>query len=513
METTAKRAALDHEEMSDTIASLKRQHQHESDSYERRCTLLKKDVETLTASLKSSEKLNADLAFDVKSLTTAVEETRNNSDGTGGDNSELLLQVSRQRSKISTLERRETELDQALVQVKDTMTGKDERIRELRLEIAKQKKTIQKNEAAAANAAANNVAPSQYTAVPNNAAPTGSSKSNHQNPRSSSKTQAWQNKARAERELLGRAKKYVDSQKKEIRRRQRRIERDRKDWRKDMLKGKSNENAPPGQSRSRKQMLKEIKKSLEHDSNELNAAIAHLRSMDVWLKEREKKVVKLEAAAFNGGANGGEMFDESFDVSQTNMGGSASSSDASIDAARLSEELDDDFSFMDMSMSGNDGGDGDQDYSGNQGRGGNPHMWQQHMYGGGGGGGRRPKRRQRQPPQQQQPQFWSDPSSGFDPANQMYVAAAAAAAAAIQQHQQQNYNGNNNNRNNGWMHPQQQRYADENVQSNMERKWMARGRPTGDRVSSATGGELFCRLFFVFWLVVVFFLTLFLFIF
>ena len=96
METTAKRAALDHEEMSDTIASLKRQHQHESDSYERRCTLLKKDVETLTASLKSSEKLNADLAFDVKSLTTAVEETRNNSDGTGGDNSELLLQVSRQ---------------------------------------------------------------------------------------------------------------------------------------------------------------------------------------------------------------------------------------------------------------------------------------------------------------------------------------------------------------------------------------------------------------------------------
>jgi len=97
METTAKRAALDHEEMSDTIASLKRQHQHESDSYERRCTLLKKDVETLTASLKSSEKFNADLAYDVKSLTTAVEETRNNSDGTGGDNSELLLQVSRQR--------------------------------------------------------------------------------------------------------------------------------------------------------------------------------------------------------------------------------------------------------------------------------------------------------------------------------------------------------------------------------------------------------------------------------
>ena len=81
---------------SDTFASLKRQHQHESDSYERRCTLLKKDVETLTASLKSSEKFNADLAFDVKSLTTAVEETRNNSDGTGGDNSELLLQVSRQ---------------------------------------------------------------------------------------------------------------------------------------------------------------------------------------------------------------------------------------------------------------------------------------------------------------------------------------------------------------------------------------------------------------------------------
>ena len=97
METTAKRAALDHKERSDTFASLKRQHQHESDSYKRRCTLLKKDVETLTASLKSSEKFNADLAFDVKSLTTAVEETRNNSDSMGGDNSELLLQVSQQR--------------------------------------------------------------------------------------------------------------------------------------------------------------------------------------------------------------------------------------------------------------------------------------------------------------------------------------------------------------------------------------------------------------------------------
>jgi hypothetical protein len=96
METTAKRAALDHKERFDMFASLKRQHQHESDSYKRRCTLMKKNVETLTASLKSSEKFNADLAFDVKSLTTAVEETRNNSDSTGGDNSELLLQVSRQ---------------------------------------------------------------------------------------------------------------------------------------------------------------------------------------------------------------------------------------------------------------------------------------------------------------------------------------------------------------------------------------------------------------------------------
>ena len=84
METTAKRAALDHKERFDMFASLKRQHQHESDLYKRRCTLLKKDVETLTASLKSSEKFNADLAFDVKSLTTAVEETCNNSDGTGG---------------------------------------------------------------------------------------------------------------------------------------------------------------------------------------------------------------------------------------------------------------------------------------------------------------------------------------------------------------------------------------------------------------------------------------------
>ena len=97
---------------------------------------------------------------------------------------------------------------------------------------------------------------------------------------SPSTVQAWQDKARGERELLGRAKKYVDSQKKEIRRRQRRIERDRKDWRTDMLKSSGKKGEEQTKSRSRRQMLKEIKKSVEHDSEELNQAIQHLRSMD-----------------------------------------------------------------------------------------------------------------------------------------------------------------------------------------------------------------------------------------
>ena len=51
----------------------------------------------------------------------------------------------------------------------------------------------------------------------------------------------------------------------------------------------NSENGANQTSRSKKQMLKEIKKSLEHDSEELNQAISHLRSMDVWLNEREKK--------------------------------------------------------------------------------------------------------------------------------------------------------------------------------------------------------------------------------
>merc|ERR1711861_14590 len=45
-------------------------------------------------------------------------------------------------------------------------------------------------------------------------------------------------------------------------------------------------------------MLREIKHSLEQQSTEVNQATRRLRSMSTWLREREKKVIKLEAAAF-----------------------------------------------------------------------------------------------------------------------------------------------------------------------------------------------------------------------
>jgi hypothetical protein len=407
-----------------------------------------------------------------------MEDIRNasGSESGSGGSSELLLQVSKQRTKIASLEKQTKDLEDQLYQEKSLKEEKEDQCRMLRLDIAKQKKSIQKTEAAleretARNSTSGASGEAQTFDRPQEEAQRGSSSS------TSPKARAWQEKARKERELLGRAKKYVDSQKKEIRRRQKRIEHDRKDWREDMQKS-SRSNSSDSRSRSRKQMLKEIKKSLEHDSEELNKAIAHLRSMDQWLREREKKVTHLESVAFNGGM--GSM-DDSLDASRTPSGGGISGDESSQDAERLSSELDDDYSFMNQSMQEDEGG-----YSRN------PRMWQQYMSGGPQFGGHRQRRRSRQ--QAPSHGYWADPSAGFDPANQMYAAAAAAAAAAIQQQQQQRQPYVN-----GWMNnlgPQQ--YADENVDMNMERQWMARGRPAAERVGGATNGTFFIFYFLIF---------------
>jgi hypothetical protein len=509
METEMKRVMLAREEVQDQLDSVQRQMEDEESSYDRTKKALLKEVGEKTSRLRLEEQRVATLESDLKDMAAAA-----TGNGVSGSNittpatPELLLQVSRMKTAVAHLEKREKDLEDALLDARNHSDGKDDQLRSMRMELAKQKKTIQKNEAALSKQQLEYAS----SAPASGSAGGGDSKtSEHANRRSvggrstasSTKIAAWREKARAERELLGRAKKYVESQKKEIRRRQRRIERDRKDWRNDMTKAggrhsNSENQEPSSRSRSRRQMLREIKKSLEHDSEELNQAIAHLRSMDVWLREREKKVVRLEAAAF--GEDGSGNFDEeSFDTSRSGLGNggmSSSAEDSGVEAARLSEELDDDFSFMDMSMQQDD------DWHGEQGRqrGGNPQMWQQYMSGRGHGGSsgdakRGGRRRQRQhqqqrqqqpPPQSTAPQFWMDPS-GFDPANQMYAAAAAAAAAAIQQ-QQSGYNISQPR--NAWGHnPRvQSRYPDENIDANMERVWMSRGRPAGDRVSSTSNG-------------------------
>ena len=78
--------------------------------------------------------------------------------------------------------------------------------------------------------------------------------------------------------------------------------------------------------------------------------------------------------------------------------------------------------------------------------------------------------------------FWNDE-------NNMYAAAAAAAAAAMQQQQHQQHQQHQvyyPSRNN-WFQKHPKQYTGENIDINMEREWMGRGRPPADRVNSADG--------------------------
>ena len=143
-----------------------------------------------------------------------------------GASPELLLQNSQMKTSVLQLEKRETQLEEKVLDLNNQIDGKDDQLRGMRMELAKQKKTIQKLEkkSTPTNASAPQSAAAQFSTT-NTTNSDSKSSSSSGNSQSTSKKELWQEKARAERELLGRAKKYVESQKKEIRRRQRRIER------------------------------------------------------------------------------------------------------------------------------------------------------------------------------------------------------------------------------------------------------------------------------------------------
>ena len=101
-------------------------------------------------------------------------------------------------------------------------------------------------------------------------------------------------------------------------------------------------------------MLKEIKRGLQLQSNDLNAAVKQLLATEKWLYEREKKVRKMEELlrqqVENDSMDESSLFGESFDFNgaMNIAGGSSSQSPDTSDLERLSDELDSDFSNMSM---------------------------------------------------------------------------------------------------------------------------------------------------------------------
>jgi chromosome segregation ATPase len=174
-----------------------------------------------------------------------------------------------------------------------------------------------------------------------------------------SKGGQWQDRVQAERTLLSKAKTFFDSQKRDIRRRQKRLEAARGHWEQDMREAAVQRKASGGLSKSKRGMLKEIKRGLQQQADELNAAIRQLQATEKWLHEREKKVAKLESMVNQQGAaspGGDGILDESslFDditfapSPSPAVTGRSGSSPESSDLERLSDELDSDFSNMSM---------------------------------------------------------------------------------------------------------------------------------------------------------------------
>ena len=95
----------------------------------------------------------------------------------------------------------------------------------------------------------------------------------------------WVKKARKEEALLRRAKEYYESQKKDVKRRQKKVQKERASWKQEMHKA-----AKSGGKlgRSKRNMLRHIKHSLDSAATELNSSTLQLRKMGKWLHEREK---------------------------------------------------------------------------------------------------------------------------------------------------------------------------------------------------------------------------------
>lgn len=159
----------------------------------------------------------------------------------------------------------------------------------------------------------------------------------------------------SERLLIGKASKFLESQKREVKRRQKRLEKEKAHWQEDMRAAARQKNNPGGLSRSKRRMLKEIKRGLQQQSDDLNAAINQLMATEKWLYQREKKVAKMESIVRQRGGNDtldeSSLFGESFDLNfgtNSGGGGGTSPSTETSDLERLSDELESDFSNMSM---------------------------------------------------------------------------------------------------------------------------------------------------------------------
>jgi hypothetical protein len=164
----------------------------------------------------------------------------------------------------------------------------------------------------------------------------------------------WEKRVNSERLLISKASKFLESQKREVKRRQKRLEKEKGHWQEDMRVAARQKNSRGGLSRSKRRMLKEIKRGLQQQSDELNAAINQLMATEKWLYEREKKVAKMEnivrQKVGNDTMDESSLFADSFDLNfGTNSGGGGTSpSPETSDLERLSDELDSDFSNMSM---------------------------------------------------------------------------------------------------------------------------------------------------------------------
>jgi hypothetical protein len=228
-------------------------------------------MERLTSTL--TQEL-ADAKHSVESVLPLIDAT---SEGQHAHGAGILRQLAQQRLWIAELEKQRDQTTKDLADASAHLHEHERQVHEMELEISRLTEE--------------NVGLIESEKDGLKAAPAGHGKGHGKE----NDTLKRQQKVRAEWALLGRAKRYLASQKKEVRRRQRRIQRDRQDWKNEMrtYSFALERDDKTLRSDSRGRMLSEIKKSLEYDSSELNRAVANLQSVESWLKQREHRVKTL----------------------------------------------------------------------------------------------------------------------------------------------------------------------------------------------------------------------------